>query len=411
MAVLLLRSCKAYNFQLRNILAMLCLAISICTYMQILALEAGIAARFARILADSGTNTLTINAGTFSVLPSRGGGEAPATTLKPKDLTMLVRENAQLRGAAPVVTTMRLLEFRELSMVGSVTGTTAAYQRLMQFYVRQGRFIDEFDNSGLRKVAVIGSTVAERLFGTAQERVLDTGEVVGSTIRIGNVPFEVVGVLQAKGSSQAGMDQDNIVIVPFATANRKLLNRDFLDSIVLEVDPEADRSELARALSKQLRLSHGLDGDKDNDFVLLDAMAGLEALDFSTEFSRRLFRWFAALTGMIALVGIIGVNWLNVRERQGEIGLRKAVGALRRDIMAMIVAENLAGGVLAGLAGLLLGAGMFFLLGLLTQWPLAIDPAVLGKPFAVALSLSCLAALVPAWRAARLPPVEALNRN
>jgi putative ABC transport system permease protein len=405
-----LRTVFYQSLQLRNVLAMLCLGICICTYMQVLALEAGIAGRFATILETTGADILTINAGSISVLPNRGGGVVPAVSLSLEDFAFLQQGVAGVSSAVPVISGPTLLEFRELNTAAEVIGSTPEYVRLMNYQLRVGRFIDDSDNLTLHKVAVIGSTVAAALFSDAQERVVSVSAIPGRTIKLGNAPFEIVGVMEPKGGNQVGRDQDNLVIIPFATARRKVFNREFLDAVVLKVAPAADRQLISDTINSQLRLSHGLRESQESDFELLDPVAGLAMRDFVTALNSRLFLAFAFLTGFIATVGIVAVNYLNIRERQAEIGLRKAVGARNRSILGMIMLESLFSGLLGGLSGLLMGMIVFLLISILAGWPMEIVPEVLMKPFGVALLLTFAAAILPALHAARLQPVVALNR-
>src|SRR5690606_33029211 len=237
--------CRVHR-QARSLLAVACLAVGIVTLLLVLALEAGARAQIAAILADTGTRTLTINPGEFALLPNRGSGVALATTLTLADYELLATSALPAARIAAVSSGARAIEYRELAVAASVTGTQPEYFALRRFEAALGRVLDAADLAASARVAVLGARVAEQLFGRDQEAVLTPEAALGRTILIGRMPFEVVGVLAARGSGQTGLSQDDGVYVPLSTALRRVFNVDYLNSIFVEALDVADL-EIGRA--------------------------------------------------------------------------------------------------------------------------------------------------------------------
>lgn len=391
-------------------LATLCLGISIATLMQVLALAAGTRQQMLEILADTGNRNLTINAGTVTALPNRGSGISMATTLRMADYQAIANLDLPLARMAPLISGTLPVRFRELDMAAAVTGTTPEYLRLRRLTLAQGRLPDALDDARLAKVAVVGAQVADMLFSADQEQVVVPGQALGQTILIGTLPFEVVGVLRARGSGQTGIAQDDAIYIPLNTALSKVFNASWLNSIVVEaVDLDA-LAGLRNRVTDQLRLSHALDAREEDDFTILDASQALAAANRGQQFAMIFFQGFALLTLAMAGAGIFAVNWLNVKERDSEFGLRKAVGATATGIAALVLGETLLLGLAGGVGGLLLGLLVMQGLALLTSWALLADAMVFGQTFAAALAVSVFAALLPAWFAATRQPLAALGR-
>lgn len=396
--------------QTRSLLAVFCLALGIATLMQVLAVAAGARARMEEIVADSGSRTLTINPGNVTALPNRGSGVSMAQTLLPDDYAALTRAALPLRHSAAISSGPRLVEYRELAAMATITGTQPGYFALQHYQMAQGRLLEEADDEHFARVAVLGARTATRLFGADQEAVLTPEAAVGQTILIGRMPFTVVGILAARGSGQTGISQDEGVYIPLNTALRRVFNVDYLNTILLEVADSAALAPVRKRADSLLRDAHGLAAAEEADFTLLDATRALEAASRNRQFAGIFFQGFAALTLGMAGAGIFAVNQLNVKERAGEFGLRRAVGATFRSIVFLVLGETLVLGLGGGLLGVVLGLAVRYLLGALTDWALALDGLILAQALGAALILSMLAALIPAWSAAARHPLAGLNR-
>jgi putative ABC transport system permease protein len=261
--------------------------------------------------------------------------------------------------------------------------------------------LDE-DRRGAR-VGVIGSDVRETLFAGA--------DPVGRTVFVGRVPIEVIGVLESKGVTVDGLSgEDNLVVVPIRTGLRRVFNVDYLSSIYVEVAEGAPLERAAAEITSALRARHDLARrGRDDDFTVRD-QALLVRVEAETAASfRRLLNMLGATALVIGGVGILSVMLLAARERTGEVGLRLAVGAKRRDVLVQFLVESAALGVAGGLAGLLLGRAVAWGLSRATAWTTAVDLTTVAVALGAALLLGVVCGAVPAARAARLDPSEALR--
>jgi putative ABC transport system permease protein len=250
-------------------------------------------------------------------------------------------------------------------------------------------------------VAVVGAFVARRLNGGYS--------MVGETIWIGRVPFEIVGQLAAKGLSGEGSNEDDQILIPLETAMRRLFNSDSLSRLLVQFASERQLG-LARTSAREvLRASHELDEEARDDFRILSLVRQNEIRRRSSEFLQGLAATFAAVTLAVGAAGVLAVTFLNVKERIPEIGLRMAIGARPRDITRLFVAEACLLSAMGGLAGLLLGSLGIVLLARFLSWTMAVDLRGVAFPFAVSVMLGVTCSLIPAIRAASVMPVEALR--
>jgi putative ABC transport system permease protein len=270
-----------------------------------------------------------------------------------------------------------------------------------RFRVAAGRFLDEKDDRAARRVAVLGAVVADTLFPGV--------DPLGRELRLRGIPFEVIGVLEAKGGLADG-DEDAQILVPVRTALRRLDNTHWLDTVLVSAAAPGTADETGRAIAALLRERHGLAGGKGaDDFAVQDPVRFLAVQKAAADSLTRLSTGIAALTLGVGGTGILALMLLSVRERRAEIGLRMAVGARPRDVLAQFLAEAMLlalGGWLAGIAVGALGA-MAAAIG--TEWRLALPvPALLGS-LGMALAIGLGFGAVPARRASLLPPIQALR--
>jgi putative ABC transport system permease protein len=285
-------------------------------------------------------------------------------------------------------------------MASTVRGVTPEFLEMRRFVVEQGRGLLQSDGDVLRRVAVVGAFVKERLAGGQS--------VLGATLRINNVPFLVVGELRAKGAGSDGSDQDDQILVPFETAVRRLENVDSVSLLLVQGRDEAQMPEAIEGVRRVLRASHYIEPDARDDFDILLTLRQSEAQRLSGEFMRGLSRILVIVTVMLAAVGVFAVSYLNVKERTGEIGLRMAVGASRLSVAILFIFESSVLSVAGGIAGLGLGAVIAALLKAATVWPLTVDVRGIVLPLVVACGIGIACSLVPAWRASRVMPAVAL---
>ena len=289
-----------------------------------------------------------------------------------------------------------------------VEGVTPDYLVARDLTLESGRMFDDNEARQGRKVIVIGKTVATELFG-------EDADPIGKRIRVGTVPFEVIGVLASKGQSGFGQDQDDIVLGPLQAVRSRVVGRrvkgDQIQTIYVKAATANDLDRVQEDLSNLLRERHRIRNGQDDDFSVQNMASIMEAMQASVKTFTGLLAAVAAVSLVVGGVGIMNIMLVAVTERTREIGLRMAVGARRNDVLFQFALEAITLSVIGGAIGLLLGIGGGFLMAKLGDWPVAI--AAWSIP--VSLGFSLLVGLVfgayPSWRAARLDPIEALRRE
>lgn len=379
----------------RTLLSIAGMAVGIAAVAAVVALGAGADRALRRVLEQMGRNQLVLNAGRTETGPLRGRSQQ-YETLKLADAETLSGAVAGIERVAPVATGTRRLRFRGRTLSTTVTGTTPELLEIRNHHLVVGRFLDEDDVRDARRVAVLGSYVV---------RELCLGEwPLGATLEVGGIPFTVVGVLRKKGSTSEGSNEDDQIVVPVSAAQRRVLNVDFLDRVFVQADSEDALPEAERAIDALLRRRHGR-----RDFEIQNQAALLAAKAKTGDSLSRVVRWLAVVTLALGGVGLLAVSLLSVRERYGEIGLRLAVGARRRDVALQFLAEAVMIGLLGGAAGLLAGGAAILLGEQWSGWPLVLTWRSVVYPFAVSLAVAVVSGAYPAIRASRLDPIVALR--
>ena len=289
-----------------------------------------------------------------------------------------------------------------------VEGVTPDYLVARDLTIASGRMFDENEARQGRKVIVIGQTVVTELFG-------EGADPIGKRIRVGAVPFEVIGVLESKGQSGFGQDQDDIVLGPLPAVRSRIVGRrvrgDNVQTIYVKAGNADDLDRVQEDLSNLLRERHRIRPGQEDDFSVQNMAAIMEAMQASVKTFTGLLAAVAAVSLVVGGVGIMNIMLVAVTERTREIGLRMALGARRIDVLLQFALEAMTLSVIGGAIGLVIGVGGGALMAKLGDWPVAI--AAWSIP--VSLGFSLLVGLVfgayPSWRAARLDPIEALRRE
>ena len=289
-----------------------------------------------------------------------------------------------------------------------ISGTTADFPDIRNFYPVAGRFFDSQDDAGTARVAVLGQTVYEVLFPNGEPPL-------GETIKINGINFEVIGLMEEKGGSGFN-DQDDLVLVPLSTAQRRLFparrsdGKMRVDFIYAQVADEERQEAAIVQMELVLRDSHGLSFDEDNDFTVLSQAEVISAFVQVTSVLTTFLAVIAGISLIVGGIGIMNIMLVSVTERTREIGLRKAVGAKQGDILMQFLTEAVTLGLAGGLIGLLLGIAGIVIIGSLSEnlrTTLAWESVVLAIGFSGAVGL--FFGLYPARRAARLNPIDALR--
>ena len=366
----------------------------------VILIGAGVGAERAlrQALEALGENLLVVNAARRQSSALRGESRL-VESLEIADWEAIEAEVPRALRTAPAV------ELPMLARVGGriaairVTGTSASFEATRGFSLAAGRFIDEDDDDERRRVAVVGPLVVEELF---------LGESpLGEDLLLGRVSFRVVGVTKKKGVVD-GANEDELVLIPVTTAMRRLMNVDYLDRIYVQAESEEAISSVRAEVTSLLRRRH-LSEEGSDDFVIKDQTALARSQQEASGSLSRIVSWLSALTLGLGGVGLLAVSLLSVRERYVEIGLRLAVGGRPRDILSQFITEAVLISALGGLAGLAVGACGVVLGASVTRWPMVLSWQGVVYPLAISVAIAIFFGAYPAFRAARLDPIQALN--
>ncbi len=375
--------------RVRAVLALASVAVGVAAVVLTSAIGTGARQEIVRKIETMGTNLLVVRPAQVERLPSRRMIRGVVTTLTPDDAAAIAALPA-VASAAPGVDRAVRVKAGAIASMAKVLGTTPRFLRIRNFRVQEGRFYDDADD--LRRVAVLGARTAEALF--------PDGSAVGGEIRIRGVPFEVIGVLEAKGVTADGADEDNQVLVPFRTAMRRVFNTTWLTTIfVTATDVDAARAEIAELL----RTRHGRE-----DFSVQNTTMFLSMQQETADFLTLLATGLAAIALIVGGAGILALMMMSVQERTGEIGLRIAVGATPSDILAQFLFEATLLALGGWMAGLAIGAIGAAAVALGTEWTLAVPVNALFASMAMVVVAGLGFGAFPARKASMLPPIEAL---
>jgi putative ABC transport system permease protein len=326
----------------------------------------------------------------------------PATTLTLEDVTTMKQEVKDIADVAPFNRKGQAeVKYQDKSTTTSVFGVTPSWAPVWDWDAAEGDFISDEDMASLARVCVIGPTVQNQLFGTANP--------LGEQLRIGSVQFEIKGIMQPKGTSPAGGDMDDRIYIPLSTLMRRVTNVDYISAIKIRLIAAKDMDKTAADIKALLRERHTLAAGTPDDFTITTPTEVRK----TAEKVAGTFNIFLALVAAISLIsgGVVVANimLISVNERRKEIGLRKAVGAQRKDIMLQFLYEATAVTLTGGLIGIVLGAIGAKILEAITQMPTSIswESVVLGVVFSITVGI--VAGLQPARKAAALQPMEALR--
>ena len=288
---------------------------------------------------------------------------------------------------------------------GPVNGISPSYLTIRDWSFTGGGPITQADLEAGARVAIIGETIVENLYDPGEEPV-------GSTIRIKNVPFRVVGVLSAKGQSAQGTDQDDVIFIPFTTAERKLVGTSFLGSvgaIFASTNRLDDLPEAVEAIREVLRLRHRLQADQADDFTIRTQVDIGKVQEGASETLTVMMFAIASISLLVGGIGIMNILLVSVTERTREIGVRMAVGAKRRHILMQFLIEAMTLGLVGGILGIIVGVVGARVMTFVVGWPTIISPSSIVVASVFSLAVGLFFGLYPANKASRLNPIDALR--
>ena len=389
------------NNKMRAFLTMLGIIIGVAAVITMIALGQGAKQNIQSEISGMGSNMIMIHPG-----GERRGGvrldPSEMQTLKEADYEALRKESLFLAGISPNVSSSGQLISGNNNYPSSVSGVSTDYIAIRQLNVEKGEMFTEADIKKSAKVCVIGTTIVDNLFP-------DGSEPLGKTIRLNQVPLKVIGVLESKGYNSMGMDQDDIVLVPYTTVMKRFRAINYLEGIFASAISE-DITGLATAdIEDILRRQHKLKDTGENDFMIRTQQELSEILDTTTNLLTTLLACIAGISLLVGGIGIMNIMYVSVTERTREIGLRMSVGARGIDILVQFLIEAILISITGGIIGILMGCGACAAVKYLAHWPVAIQLWSVVLSFLVCTFTGVFFGWYPAKKAAALDPIDALR--
>lgn len=389
----------------RTSLTMLGISVGILAVIAVVAVGRGASAMIYTQINAVGRNIIMVlpEAATLRGL-SFGAGST--TALTPGDASAIRSEVSTVVAVAPMIRAREQLVYGNQNWIPlMILGTSPAFLDIREWTLEDGVPMTDQDVATAARVCVIGRTVAASLFQGATP--------VGETIRIRNVSFKVLGVLGRKGMNPMGLDQDDILVIPWTTTRALLQGSTFnnLAQILVSAASPSSIPEASRDIAALLRQRHHLEPDQDNDFTILTMADMSSILTQTARFLTTLLGSVASISLLVGGIGIMNVMMVSVVQRTHEIGLRMAVGARRRDILAQFLMEAGVLSIVAGLAGTVAGIIATELLSRMSHWPVSVTPGSVAVAFMFSAAVGIFFGFYPALRASRMDPIDALRHE
>jgi putative ABC transport system permease protein len=391
--------------KLRTGLTALGVIIGVGAVVTMMAVGTGAEARVAEQIRSLGSNLIIVLSGSITSGGVRLGAGSQLTVTE-DDARAIEREVPAVQAAAPVMRGGVQTVFANTNWSTVLQGVTPEYFPAREWDAVSGRLLTQEDMDAAGKVVLLGQTVKDNLFGST--------DPIGQTVRIKKVPFVVVGVLARKGQSTQGDDQDDTVLVPLSTAKKKVLgisqaNARAVGAILIKVREAGLMKEAEPQIHALLRQRHHLQPNQDDDFALRNLSEILASQEAASRVMSLLLAAVAAVSLVVGGIGIMNIMLVSVTERTREIGLRRAVGARRRDILRQFLVEAVFVSLAGGLIGIGLGIVASYVIGAVFQWSILVSVSAILPAFAFSGAVGIFFGYYPARKASLLKPIEALR--
>ncbi|PWB65982.1 MAG: multidrug ABC transporter substrate-binding protein [Deltaproteobacteria bacterium] len=388
---------------MRSGLTMLGMIIGVAAVIAMVAVGAGANERIAAQIASIGSNLILVIPGSTTSGGLRSGfGGTPTLTMS--DYKAIGRELSAVRYAAATTRSAAPVVYGNMNWSTIIQGATPEYFAIREWGLAEGRTFGPEDVDASTKVAVLGQTVSRNLFGGESP--------IGKIVRIKKVPFTVVGVLESKGQSMQGQDQDDTVVVPITTAQKKLFGTTHIGTVgaILVQATDADSIQQAETQTVELiRQRHRIGRGQEDDFSVRNLSEMLSVAEASTRVMSLLLGAIASVSLLVGGIGIMNIMLVSVTERTREIGIRMAVGAREKDILLQFLIEAVVLALTGGAIGILTGVGGSKLISYFAEWSTVVLPGAIAMAFGFSAAVGIFFGFYPARKASRLDPIEALR--
>ena len=385
---------------LRSFLTILGIVIGVGAVITMVTLGNGATLAVQNQISGLGTNLLQVRPGQ-RLGPGTGGGSAPA--FKEVDAEAIASQIGGIAAVAPEARTSSTVVANGRNWASNITGSTNAWLDIGNWKLGSGRLFSDDELRAGAAVCLIGETVRRELYGTR--------DAVGEQLRVKQITCEVVGVLASKGQGAFGNDQDDVVLVPLKTLQRRITGNTRVNTLLVSMMDDSNPERVKAGLTQLLRERRKLSSTDEDNFNVLDTKQLAETLAGTTRVMTMLLGAVAGVSLLVGGIGIMNIMLVSVTERTREIGLRLAIGALEREVLLQFLIEAVVLSSLGGLTGVVLATGASIVLASAMQVPYRFDPSVNLLSFVFSAGIGVLFGYFPARRAARLDPIEALRHE
>ena len=389
------------NNKMRGFLTMLGIIIGVASVITMLAIGQGSKRSIKAQISEMGSNMIMIHPGA----DMRGGvrqDPAAMQSLKLEDYKAIVNETRYVAACSPSVSSSGQTIFGANNYPTSIYGVTPDYLDIRKYSIAEGDMFGEQDIVSSAKVCVVGKTIVENLFNNGENPI-------GKIIRFGKIPFRIIGVLTSKGYNTMGMDQDDLILAPYTTIQKRVLAITHLQSIFCSALSEGQTEDAEEEISSILRRNHRLRDTDDDDFNIRSQQELSSMMNSTSDMMTVLLACIAGISLLVGGIGIMNIMYVSVTERTREIGLRMSIGAKGRDILAQFLIEAILISVTGGLIGVVFGIGASWTVMLFAGWPVYVEWYSVILSFVVCTVTGIFFGWYPAQKASGLDPIEAIR--
>ena len=385
----------------RSVLSMLGIVIGIAAVIAVVNLGEGLKQSTANQLSDMGSNLIMV----MRANQRRGGvsmGSSNVQSLKVKDVEMITENAKNIIMVSPVVNSGGQIVNGSKNWSGTVYGGSTDYLQIRKYEIATGVNFTEDDVRKYAKVGLIGQTIVENLFD-------ENEDPIGKTIRVGNMPFKVIGTLKEKGENTMGMDQDDVVVMPYSTIQKRMLGVDFIHQIVCSAASEDVADAAVDEIVGILRASHKITNNGVDDFEVRTQQELLDMMTSMTSMITTVLIAIALISLLVGCIGIMNIMYVTVTERTKEIGLRMSIGAKNSAILLQFLTESIILSLIGGVLGLILGLILSYSVDFIMSLPFIVNVLWMIISFVSCAVLGLIAGFFPALKASRTDPINALR--